>query len=225
MTTTLPISERLENFRIFQELSLEEVDSLSGGIFVRRLPAATVVYRPEDRGFGVFVLLEGQIDLYRLTPWGKRLVTRRLQPGAIFGEVALLGQISQRGFAEAVEDSLVCMISQDGMFRIVSERPEVAGRVLRAAYNHMEELEERLEHASFSPVRVRLAHFLLAKLEPETGVVSGYTQADIGDMIGALRQTVTETLAGLRRLGMVEVGHKRISVLKVRALEELALGS
>ena len=71
---------------------------------------------------------------------------------------------------------------------------------------------------------MRLAHFLLTNMDPETGVVSGFTQADIGDTIGPLRQTVTETLAALRDLGVVDVGHKRISVVGVKALRDMAAG-
>jgi DNA-binding FadR family transcriptional regulator len=45
------------------------------------------------------------------------------------------------------------------------------------------------------------------------GEVSGFTHADIGDTVGALRQTVTETLGELRQQGMVETKHKRVTVL------------
>jgi CRP-like cAMP-binding protein len=85
-------------------------------------------------------------------------------------------------------------------------------------------LEERLEHAAFSPVKVRLASFLLANMDSTTGVVTGYTHAEIGDTIGALRQTVTETLSEMQNQGLVEVGHKRVRVTDRRGLEEVASG-
>ena len=37
------------------------------------------------------------------------------------------------------------------------------------------QLEERLEQALFSPVKARLANFLLANMDPSTGTVCGYT--------------------------------------------------
>jgi CRP-like cAMP-binding protein len=85
-------------------------------------------------------------------------------------------------------------------------------------------LEERLEQAIFSPVKVRLANFVMANMDPATGVVAGYTHAEIGDTIGALRQTVTETLSEMQNRGLVEVGHKRIRVANRQGLEEIAQG-
>jgi CRP-like cAMP-binding protein len=85
-------------------------------------------------------------------------------------------------------------------------------------------LEERLEQAVFSPVKVRLANFVLANMDPSTGVVAHYTHAEIGDTIGALRQTVTETLGEMQNQGLLEVGHKRIRVTHHQGLVEMARG-
>ena len=78
--------------------------------------------------------------------------------------MALLGHVPRGGFAEATEDSRVCVVNRASMHRIISLHPEVAERILLATYAHLEELKQRLEHASFSSVKVRLAHFLRVKL-------------------------------------------------------------
>jgi CRP-like cAMP-binding protein len=179
MNLTLSVSETVQELGIFQELTPAEIDSLSDGIFVREVPTGTVLYRPEDEGREIYVLIEGQVDLYRLTPRGKRLVTGRVRPGAIVGEMALLGHVPRGGFAEAIEDSRVCVVNRECMHRIISLHPEVAERILLATYAHLEELKQRLEHASFSSVKVRLAHFLRVNMDRATGDISGFTHADI----------------------------------------------
>ena len=220
----MSVTEYVGRADIFRGLSLEELESLSRGVVVREFPATTALYGPEEADDKVFILLAGRVDLYRLTPGGKRLITRRVRPGSIFGETALLGQVPQGAFAEAVKGSLVCEVTRKSMLQVIAGHPEVAERVLLATYDHLEQLEERLEHASFSPVKVRLAHFLLANIDSNNGVVAGLTQEEIGDSIGALRQAVTETLGELQRLGLVKVGYKRITVVKLDELEEMAVG-
>lgn len=220
----MSVTEYVGRADIFRGLSLEELESLSRGVVVREFPATTVLYGPEEVDDKVFILLAGRVDLYRLTPGGKRLITRRVRPGSIFGETALLGQVPQGAFAEAAKGSLVCEVTRKRMLQVTARHPEVAERVLLATYDHLEQLEERLEHASFSPVKVRLAHFLLANIDSNNGVVAGLTQEEIGDSIGALRQTVTETLSELQRLGLVKVGYKRITVVKLDELEEMSVG-
>ncbi|MBI4199306.1 MAG: Crp/Fnr family transcriptional regulator [Chloroflexi bacterium] len=207
---------------MFRDLTQEETKSLFHGMTIRECTPGTVFFAPDDPSERLFILKTGQVVLYRLTPQGKRLVTRHIGPGTIFGEMGLLGQTMQGCFAEAMESSLVCMATREDVLQLFRQRPAVALRMLEAIGSRLRLLEERLEQAAFSPVKVRLAAFLLVNMDPSTGVVSGYTHAEIGDTVGALRQTVTEVLSEMQREGLVEVGHKRIRVVNRRPLELLA---
>lgn len=180
---------------------------------LRECSPGTVFFGPDDSSERLFILKLGRVELYRLTSEGKRLVTRRIGPGTIFGEIGLLGQTLQGCFAEATENSLVCVATRDDVIQLLRERPGVALRLL----------EERLEQVAFSSVKARLASFILANMDPSSGVVAGYTHAEIGDTTGALRQTVTETLSEMQRQGLVEVGHKRILVTNRKVLEDITL--
>jgi CRP-like cAMP-binding protein len=194
------------------------------GTVLKECVTGTVFFTPEDSSERVFILKLGRVEVYRLTANGKRLVTRRIGPGTIFGEMGLLGQTLQGCFAEATESSLVCMATKDDILQLLRERPDIAIRLLDSIGSRLKSLEDRLEDAIFSPVKVRLARFLLSSLDSASNAVSGYTQAEIGDTIGALRQTVAETLSELEGQGLVEVGRKQIRVINRPALEEIAKG-
>lgn len=221
--TSLPVSEYLQRVYMFKDLSLQEIETLFAGVMLRECSPGTVFFAPEDSSERLFILKTGQVELYRLTVDGKRLVTRRIGPGTIFGEMGLLGQSLQGCFAEATEPSLVCVATRGDILRVLQARPEVMLRLLEALGNRLSLLEGRLEQAVFSPVKVRVANFLLANLDPATGVVAGYSHAEIGDTIGALRQTVTETLNGMASQSLLVVGRKQIHVTDRQQLEELAL--
>ena len=217
----MPVAEYLQKVDIFKDLSREEVEELFRGVMLRECTTGTVFFTPDDTSERLFILKEGQVDIYRLTPGGKRLVTRRVGPGTIYGEMGLLGQTLQGCFAEATADTLVCVATRDDLLRLFQDRPDVMLRLLETLGKQLRVLEERLEHAVFSPVKVRLANFLLANIDPSAGVVAGYTHAEIGDTIGALRQTVTETLSEMQDRQFVEVGHKQIRVIDREALAEI----
>ena len=216
------LTSRLHQVPIFQGLSPEEVETLFQGVMLRECAAGTVFFSPDDSSERLFILKEGHVDLYRLTLGGKRLVTRHLGPGTIFGEMGLLGQSLQGCFAEATANSLVCVATRDDILRVFNEHPDMIVRLLETLGNRLRVLEERLEQAAFSPVRVRLAHFLMSNMDA-AGKVSGYTHAEIGDTIGALRQTVTETLSEMQNKGLLEVGHKQIRVTNVPGVGKIAL--
>ena len=221
--TKVAVVQYLQKVDIFKDLSQEEIEVLFKGVMLRECSPGTVFFSPEDSSERLFILKEGQVELYRLTSGGKRLVTQRIGPGTIFGEMGLLGQTLQGCFAESTENSLVCVATRSDILRLLKERPDVAVRLLESIGSRLKLMEDRLEQAVFSTVKVRLARFLQANMDPATGAVTGYTHAEIGDTIGTLRQTVTETLSEMQRRGVLEVGHKRVRVTNPQRLEEIAL--
>lgn len=218
---TMPKVDYLQRVDVFKDLTMEEIEELGKDLTMRECVSGTVFFSPDDSTERLFVLKTGHVELYRLTASGKRLVTRRLGPGSIFGEMGLLGQTMQGEFAEATEDALVCTATSEDIRRLLREHPDVAMRMMEIIGNRLKLLEGRLEQAVFSPVKVRLANFILTNMDPTVGLVAGFTHAEIGDTIGALRQTVTETLSEMQGEGLLEVGHKRVRITNRRGLEEI----
>ena len=79
------IAEYLQQVDVFKDLTREEIEALFEGVMVRECTRGTVFFTPEDPSQRLFILKEGHADIYQLTLEGKRLVTRRIEPGTIFG--------------------------------------------------------------------------------------------------------------------------------------------
>lgn len=218
----VPLTTYLQRVAVFQDLTHEEVEQLGKSFAMRECIRGTVFFTPEDASERLFILKRGQVELYRLTRGGQRLVIRRIGPGTIFGEMGLLGQTMQGCFAEALENSLVCTATREDVLLFFREHPDVGLRMLEAVGTRLQLLETRLEQTAYSPVKVRLANFLLANADPETATLKGFSHAEIGDTIGALRQTVTETLNGLEAEGTLAVGYKQVRILNRQGLETMA---
>lgn len=229
-------SERLMNQRtvfhylrasdVFQDLEKEEVEAIHNAVPMARCPRGTVFYAPGDQGERLFILKEGKVALYRLSTDGRKLVVGTLEPGTVFGEMMLVAQGMQDCFAEAVEDALVCTFSRGDMERLVRQHPEVGLRLLEVMGRRVGQLEDQLELVAYATVRQRLAHLLLklAPPAPSPREVRGYTHEDLGDLIGALRQTVTQELGRLQTDGLVEVERKRIRLLDPEGLRAILAG-
>src|SRR5260370_15525984 len=80
-----------------------------------------LLYSQEDRAEVLFLLKRGRVQLYRLTPSGKRLDLAVIAPGAFFGEMPLVGESLRHTFAEATEDSLICVMSRSDIERLMRE--------------------------------------------------------------------------------------------------------
>lgn len=209
---------------IFQDLGADDIERIHRITRMRRCHRGTVFFRPGDAGEKLFLLKEGRVTLYRLTPDGHKLVVGVVDAGTIFGEMAVAGQSMQECFAEAHEESLVCTITPPQMERILERYPTVAKRLLEVLGTRVQRLEERLEQMAYGSVRERLARFLLARTRPASDgcQVAGFTHEQMGEAVGASRQTVSQELGELAAQGLVEVGRKRVRLVDATALRSLA---
>lgn len=214
----------LSNIQVFRDLSPNELAEMDRQITMSTCKAGRIFYMPNDTGEVLFLLKQGRVQLYRIAPNGKKLIVATLGPGAIFGEMSLVGQGMHNTFAEAVDECVLCVMSRSDVERLMREKPEVAFRIVQALGSRLTELETRLENIAFKSIPSRLAALLL-RLEADNagdGVVKGYTHQDFSEMLGTYRETITQTLNDFKADGLIEIGRKRVELLDVTRLRVLA---
>jgi len=214
----------LSNIEIFQDLSQDELQEMDRQVTMSTCEPGRIFYMPEETGEVLFLLKKGRVQLYRISPNGKKLVVATLGPGTIFGEMSLVGQGMHNTFAEAVDDCLLCVMSRPDVERLMRERPQVAFRFVEALGERMTSLESRLEEIAFKSIPARLASLLL-RLAGEQGlgnVVSGYTHQDLGELLGTYRETITQTLNDFKAEGLLNISRKRVELLDLDGLEAIA---
>ena len=178
-----------------------------------------LLYSQEDRAEVLFLLKRGRVQLYRLTPSGKRLELATIEPGAFFGEMPLVGETLRHTFAEAVEDSLICVMSRSDIERLMRERSEVALRMIEVLSRRLALCEARLEEMAYRSVPARIAAVLLRLSQGRSGEAVPVTHQELGDMIGALRESVTKVLDEFQRAELVELSRGRIILRNMAGLQ------
>src|SRR5258708_739942 len=76
---------------IFRDLGREVIELLVQQTQMRTCAKGQVLYAQEDQAETLFLLKRGRVQLYRLTPSGKRFELATIPPGTFFGEMPLLG--------------------------------------------------------------------------------------------------------------------------------------
>ena len=213
----------LQMVDIFQDLTEEEIEEIDRATTVSTARRGRILYMPEDTSEVLFLLKEGRVQLYRISPDGKKLVIGTIAPGAIFGEMALIGQGMHNTFAEATEDCVMLVMSREDVERLLVTKPMVALRIFEELGSRLKETESRLEEIAFKGIPARLASLLL-QLAAEQGsdTITGMTHQDLGEQIGTYRETTTQTLNTFKADGLIEIGRKRITILDREGLEFIA---
>ena len=215
----------LSEMAVFQDLTPREMEELNRITTMSTVARGRVFYRPEEPGEVLFILKEGSVQLYRISPEGKKLVITTLGPHTLFGEMALLGTRMHNTFAEAVDDCLICVMSRTDLERMILSKPRVALRVLEITGKRLREAEERLENMAFKGIPARLASLLMRlSEEQESEIIVGLTHQDLAESVGTYRETATQVLNDMKGQGLIEIGRKRITILDMDALWDVAEG-
>ncbi len=209
----------LLTMEIFRDLQPEAVHAIEHQTFMRTCAKGQILYAQNDRAEALFLLKRGQVHLYRLTPGGKRLELATLGPGTFFGEMPLLGESLRHAYAEVSEEALVCVMSRPDVERLVSTHPSVALRMIEAMGKRLAAQEDRLEELAYRHVPARLAAVLLRLSQNQSEVTLSLTHQELGEMIGALRETVTPILNDFQRQGLVTLGRGRITIRSISGLQ------
>jgi CRP-like cAMP-binding protein len=214
----------LSHIQVFRDLSPMELAEMDGKLTMSSCEPGKIFYMPEDSGEVLFLLKKGQVQIYRLAPNGKKLVVATLGPGAIFGEMSLVGQGMHNTFAEAVDNCLLCVMSRADVERLMRDKPDVAFRFLETMGDRVSSLEAHLEDIAFKSIPARLAGLLL-RLSEEQGSddIRGYTHQDLSEMLGTYRETITQTLNDFKAQGLITIGRKRIALKDKERLQALSL--
>jgi CRP-like cAMP-binding protein len=213
----------LQMVDIFQDLTEEEIEEIDRATTLTTGRRGKIFYMPEDTSEVLFLLKQGRVQLYRISPDGKKLIIDTVGPGTVFGEMALIGQGMHNTFAEATEDCVLCVMSREDVERMLLTKPRVALRIFEALGSRLRETETRLEEIAFKGIPARLASLLLQLAEDrDSDIISGMTHQDLGEQIGTYRETTTQTLNTFKAEGLINIGRKRIKILDREGLEEIA---
>ncbi|GHO65825.1 cAMP-binding protein [Ktedonobacter sp. SOSP1-52] len=217
----------LAHSELFRHLPADDLNALHQRTTETSYPSGYVFYRPGDAGSALFLLKQGAVHLYHLSPDGRKLIMATLQPGACFGETLLLGQGQQRHFAEAVSPTRVYSISRHDIEHLAGQRPGVALALFYSVEQRLHQVETQLINTTFKSTLARLATLLLQLAHAQAReqgqlVVTGLTHEELAEHLGVYRETVSATLRELKDLGTIEPGRRHILITSPHLLATLA---
>lgn len=205
---------------LFQGFDAEEMREVERVTTTRTFKRGDVIYMPGETGEALFLLRSGAVQIYRMSPEGRKLVIAQLLPFSFFGEMSCIGQGMYDTFAEVVEDSTIVTMNCAVLNRLLSTKPEVARRILEAFGRRVLDAERQLEETVFKGIPARVAALLIRESKGEA--VDGLTHQDIAERLGVYRETATNALNELKTAGLIEIGRKHIRLLDRARLERIA---
>lgn len=208
----------------FSGLSTRDLEGIIRAGRIRSYPEGAVLMLEEDLCSGLFVLLSGQVYLYKTGPEGQENILAVIKPVIMFNEVAVLDGGPNPVTAVTSQDSELWHISCEGFTALIKQYPALALGLLPvlAARNRL--MISQYEDLSFRSVRGRLAKLLLDLSENGGRVIDRreHTISDLAARIATVPEAVSRSLSAFRDAGMIRSDRWKIDVQQPEKLAALA---
>ena len=226
--TTLKPYLKSEFFGSLSPAALADFDNLVVPI---SQPANKVLFSETQDNTGVMVIVEGEVKLSINSSDGRRLSLRIAKAGEVLGLSSTLSGNGYEMTADTLYPAKIAHISRQTFLHFMARHPEVYEVVTREISRSFNLACEQLRMVGLSTsVPERLARLLLGwsdeapKAETGARCRVSLTHEQIGEFIGASRETVTRTLSIFKNRQLVAQHGCTITIPSRMALEHYARG-
>jgi CRP/FNR family transcriptional regulator, cyclic AMP receptor protein len=218
--------------RIFCDLPQPVLAGLDAISSPATYPKDAVLFVEGQKPRGVYVLCNGRIKLTTSSGDGRSIVARIAEPGEIVGLVSTLSGKEYELTAEALEPLQTNFIPRDAFLQYLHQHGSVSLRVAEILSNiYRNTLMEVRYLGLSSSTTEKLARFIVdlpAKPLPNKGqfrATLSLTHREIGEIIGASRETVTRLFSQFKREGLIEIRGANLILTNKPKIEKLLEGS
>jgi CRP/FNR family transcriptional regulator len=227
-----PPGDPLARTTHFRLLPAVERRRLLGRCAERTLNAGEVLFAEGEPCRGLYVLVDGRVELRQLSPRGREQVLHTEGPGATLGEAPLFDRGGYVASAVAAMPTRALFVPRAEVIALLQRHPAIAVSLLETMARRVRRFADMAGSLTFHPVQERLAHYL-ATAAGETGhpVAAGLvvdlvlTQEQLAARLGTVRELVARAFAQLEARGVITRKRARIVIRDPERLAALARGT
>jgi ABC-type multidrug transport system fused ATPase/permease subunit len=134
------LRRRIAMTSIFSNLRSDQLAFIESVMKVIRCPKDDVLFRRDDPGQELYVVLEGAVDFFIERQSGGRpetVVVNSAGPGSVFGELAMFGRGLRTVGAKVRTDATLGVLSRENLVNLINADPSIAIELLEAVSGHL----------------------------------------------------------------------------------------
>lgn len=193
------------------------VRSLASRGTIRSYRKNSVIINEGEVGESLFVLLQGRVKVYSNDSDGREITYNVVQAGDYFAEMCLDGG-PRSASVMTLEPSVCSVVGRPALRQHLADEPEFALDLVTQVIRRARAATETARNMALLDVYGRV----VVTLEGQQGAAKAdspitltqITHQNIANRVGASREMVSRLLKDLEKGGYIELGVKRITLLK-----------
>lgn len=215
--------ESLKQAPLFRSLTDQQLQQLQPYLTSRNQKLGEQLFHEGQPAESFFLLLKGQIKLYRVSPTGNEKVIEIVRPGQTFAEALLfLDTPAYPLSAQNLSDVELVVINSRGFRQFLTESTDTCFRVMGNISIRLRQLLNEIDALTLQNATLRLVNYLLY-LVPEgeggkTDITLPAAKNIIASRLSIQPETLSRILAGLSSRHLISVDGLNICIHDIEAL-------
>jgi CRP/FNR family cyclic AMP-dependent transcriptional regulator len=204
---------------LFQRVERSPVTALTKQLQRVDFPPGHVIFAEGEPGDRLYIIISGKVKIGRRYPGGRENLLTIMGPSDMFGELSIFDPGPRTSTATTITEVRAASMDRDALRAWISDRPEIAERLLRVLARRLRRTNDNLADLIFIDVSGRVAKRLLG-LAQRFGTREGdamrlthdLTQDELAQLVGATRATVNKALAEFAHRGWIQLEGKSLLI-------------
>ena len=218
--------QALRSVFLFQRWSDQDLRDVAAMASIRDFERNGTIFHHASPCRHLYVVMNGRIQLSRLTPDGRETVIHVLGPGELLACAALFLDRAYPATARVISpDARLLVLNGTGFLDKLSRRSDLSFQVIAALSMRISNLTGRIESRATESSEQRLASWLLAQSEsgqPGSRITLKSTKKVLAEELGMTPETLSRVLAKFRRDGILQVNRREIEIISAAKLKNIA---
>jgi CRP/FNR family cyclic AMP-dependent transcriptional regulator len=220
----------LKDVPVFREVDAAGLAELARLARARLCRPQEVVVRQGDEGDCVYIINTGFLKVCVAGPNGSLSTLCVVGPGEIFGELSLLDGGPRSATVTAVTRAELVALDRAPFLELLASRPRVSIAIMQVLARRVRRLTERSDDLTGMRVGNRLAKQLLLLAQNHAHQLGPtrlrlgvkLSQRELGELVGATRESVNKNLSALRDEGIVDDDDGYVVITNIELLRSIA---
>lgn len=205
-----------------QDLSSEQLQRVRSTAIVRDFAAEADVCRAGDPANVWIGVIDGLVRVVNVSSSGKSMTFAALPTSSWFGEGSVLKRELRKHSVVAVRRSRIAFLPESTFFWLLDSSIAFNRFLLLQLNERLGHFMSTVEHDRLLEPDARVARSLAAMFNPQlypgTKPQIELSQEELGHIVGASRQRISQALQALEKAGLIEVDYRMITVLDIEGL-------
>lgn len=213
---------------VFNIINEEEKKTLNDNHTYTSFKKNEIIYIDGEKPGGLICLAQGKVKVFRGGVGGREQIVRMVRPYGFIGYRALFAGENYIASAVALEDSVICVLDKDVLFKILRNNAKLTMRFLSSLATELGFSNRRTVNLTQKHIRGRLSESLLFLLDTYGFEQDGQTlkvylsREDIANLSNMTTSNAIRTLSTFASENIISLEGRKIKILDLHKLERIS---